>query len=100
MPVLPVPHLWATQAQNPRIRGMLEAFFGKPYCDWWLYYSLHPSEMDPHHTHWLARKSAADAFARGFVALNRMQPSMVEVSVRSGLPCLPRLASPLTLVAA
>jgi hypothetical protein len=59
---------------------MLDAFFGTPYLDWWLSYAENPNHMSPCRNHWLVRKSAADAFAQGLVRLDRLQPSMVEVS--------------------
>jgi hypothetical protein len=69
---------------------MLGAFFTPSYRDWWLAYTQRPEDMNPYRNHWLVRKSAAKAFAQGFVKLDRLQPSMVEVScdrcTTQGLP--------------
>jgi hypothetical protein len=59
---------------------MLGAFFGPPYRDWWLSYAKDPKTVKPYHSHWLVRQSAAKAFAEGRVRLDRLQPSMIEVS--------------------
>jgi hypothetical protein len=59
---------------------MLGAFFGPRYLDWWLSYAKNPNRMSPYNNHWLVRRSAANALARGLVRLDRRQPSMVEVS--------------------
>ncbi|KAH6856237.1 kinase-like domain-containing protein [Chaetomium sp. MPI-CAGE-AT-0009] len=61
VPVLSIPSGWA--ADRPRIFDMLGAFFTPPYRDWWL------------------SQSAAEAFARGIVVLNRRLPSMIEYEV-------------------
>jgi hypothetical protein len=58
---------------------MLGAFFTPPYRDWWLSYASDPERMPECYSHWLVRKSAARAFAQGFVKLDRRQPSMIEV---------------------
>jgi hypothetical protein len=63
---------------------MLGAFFGPPYRDWWLSYVKKPEHMTPCRNHWLVRKSAALALARGLVKLERLQPSLVEVSFNHG----------------
>jgi cellulase/cellobiase CelA1 len=64
---------------KPRILDMLGAFFTPQYRDWWLSQVEDP-ELLPHClSHWLVRKSAAEAFARGIVVLNRRLPSMIEV---------------------
>jgi aminoglycoside phosphotransferase (APT) family kinase protein len=60
---------------------MLGAFFGGPYLDWWLSYSENPGFMMPYYNHWLVKKSAARAFSRGVIKLDRLQPSMVEYEV-------------------
>lgn len=59
---------------------MLGVFFGPPYRDWWLSYARNPEFMSPFHNHWLIRKSAAGAFTKGFIRLDRSQSSMIEVS--------------------
>jgi hypothetical protein len=59
---------------------MLGAFFTPSYRDWWLDYVQRPEDMSPYHNHWLVRKSAAHAFAHGLIKLQRLQPSMIEVS--------------------
>lgn len=41
--------------------------------------------MNPYHSHWLVRKSAAEAFRRGLLTLDRLQPSMIEYRIS---PCL------------
>lgn len=61
---------------------MLAAFFGPPYRDWWLSTVEEGSFTSPWDDHWLVSKSAAHAFSRGLVKLDRMQPSMVEYEVR------------------
>ncbi|KAJ8502293.1 hypothetical protein ONZ51_g98 [Trametes cubensis] len=60
---------------------MLGAFFGPRYRDWWLSYAGNPESMSHYCNHWLVRTSAAKAYARGLVKLDRMQPSMVEYHV-------------------
>jgi len=70
----------ADKELKPGINDMLGAFFGPPYRDWWLSYVRNPEFVPPHSNHWLVRKSAAMALARGSVKLDRCQPSMVEVS--------------------
>lgn len=59
---------------------MLGAFFTPPYRDWWLAYIRDPGTIDPLHSHWLVRKSAARVFKQGFIIFDRLQPSMIEVS--------------------
>lgn len=63
---------------------MLTAFFGPGYRDWWLSYAQDPSAYVCHdfNNHWLVTKSAALAFSRGLVKLNRRQPSMIQYHVR------------------
>ncbi|KAI0843961.1 kinase-like domain-containing protein [Daldinia vernicosa] len=75
-PILPIPLGWATDKAS--IIDMLGAFFGPPYRDWWLSYVRNPEGMPPYYNHWLVRKSAAKAFASGFVKLDRLHPSMIE----------------------
>lgn len=62
---------------------MLTAFFGPGYRDWWLSYARNPSAYVCHdfNNHWLVTKSAALAFSRGLVKLNRRQPSMIQYQV-------------------
>jgi hypothetical protein len=95
LPILPVPTGWNTdrvcfvrgqtpqRADNcpmqPRILDVLGAFFGPSYRDWWLSYAKDPEYVSPYHNHWLIRKSVAKPFAEGFVRLDRLLPSMVEV---------------------
>lgn len=59
---------------------MLGAFFTPSYRDWWLDYAQNPRFTSPYGGHWLVRKSAAGAFAQGLIKLDRLQPSMIEVS--------------------
>ncbi|KAK3294461.1 kinase-like domain-containing protein [Chaetomium fimeti] len=79
MPVLPIPYGW--DADKPRIFDMLGAFFTPPYRDWWLAQVEDPERLPHCVGHWLVRKSAAQAFARGIVVLNRRLPSMIEYEV-------------------
>ncbi|KAI8970767.1 kinase-like domain-containing protein [Trametes punicea] len=79
VPILPCPSGWVTD--QGRIVNMLGAFFGEGYRDWWLSVAQHPQQMPPYRTHWLVRKSAARAFSKGLIRLDRMQPSMVEYEV-------------------
>lgn len=65
---------------------MLGAFFTPSYRDWWLAYAQIPGNMSPYHNHWLVRRSAANAFAQGVVKLDRLHPSMVEVSATDAQP--------------
>ncbi|TVY13908.1 hypothetical protein LARI1_G009029 [Lachnellula arida] len=81
VPILPVPSRWFED--EPRIFNMLGAFFTPSYRDWWLDYAQMPEDMSPYHNHWLVRKSAAYAFAQGFVKLDRLQPSMLEYEVKA-----------------
>ncbi|SPQ24568.1 0c704a95-11e6-4036-93cf-00d274128476 [Thermothielavioides terrestris] len=60
---------------------MLGAFFGPAYRDWWLSYARNPKQLPLYQNHWLVRESAARAFARGLVRLDRRQPSMIEFEV-------------------
>ncbi|TFY52227.1 hypothetical protein EVJ58_g10134 [Rhodofomes roseus] len=78
-PILPFPSGWTKD--KDRILDMLGAFFGPPYRDWWLSYARNPEHMSCYCNHWLVRTSAAKAFARGSVRLDRLQPSMVEYEV-------------------
>ncbi|KAI5854495.1 hypothetical protein GGS23DRAFT_590615 [Durotheca rogersii] len=80
VPILPVPS--NLTEPEPRIFDMLGAFFTPPYRDWWLSHTRNPGDMSPYYTHWLVRKSAADAFSRGLLRLNRIQPSMIEYEVQ------------------
>ncbi|POR36758.1 Protein kinase-like domain protein [Tolypocladium paradoxum] len=75
-PILPIPSGWIKD--DPRILHMLGAFFTPAYRDWWLGYIRAPDQMSAYHSHWLVRKSAADAFARGTIKLIRLPPSMIE----------------------
>ena len=59
---------------------MLGAFFTPPYRDWWLKCARDPKSIRPLHSHWLVCQSAAAAFARGEVRMDRLQPSLIEVS--------------------
>lgn len=59
---------------------MLGAFFGPQYRDWWLFYIRSASRTGPYSNHWLIRQSVADVFARGFIRLDRLQPSLIEVN--------------------
>jgi hypothetical protein len=77
VPILPIPSGWA--ADKPRIFDMLGAFFTPSYRDWWLSYARDPERMYRCYNHWLVRKSAAEAFAKGFLKLDRRLPSMIEV---------------------
>ncbi|OSC97358.1 hypothetical protein PYCCODRAFT_1440229 [Trametes coccinea BRFM310] len=79
VPILPCPSGWVTDQE--RIVNMLGAFFGGGYRDWWLFVAQHPQQVPPNCNHWLVRKSAARAFAKGLVRLDRMQRSMVEYQV-------------------
>jgi hypothetical protein len=60
--------------------NMLGAFFTPSYRDWWLAYAREPKSVSPYQSHWLVSKSAAHAFAQGAIKLDRLQPSLVEVS--------------------
>lgn len=79
-PILPVPSRWV-EPTRPNVLDMLGAFFGRPYRDWWLDYSQNPGFTMPYYNHWLVKKSAARAFSRGVIKLDRLQPSMVEYEV-------------------
>ncbi|KAI0424604.1 hypothetical protein F5Y09DRAFT_134498 [Xylaria sp. FL1042] len=78
--ILPVPVGWT--AQEKRISDLLGAFFGPPYREWWLNYAKNPGHTTPYRNHWLVRRSAAAAFADGFVYLDRLRPSMIEYRVK------------------
>lgn len=58
---------------------MLGAFFTPPYRDFWLKYARDPDAMHPCYNHWLVCKSAAHEFSQGFVRLQRLQHSMIQV---------------------
>ncbi|ROW01994.1 hypothetical protein VMCG_05522 [Cytospora schulzeri] len=81
-PILPVPSGWINQ-DRPGISDMLGAFFSPAYRDWWLSYSRGPryAYTSTYHNHWLVTRSAAHAFSRGVIKLDRLQPSMVEYEV-------------------
>ncbi|KAJ4391476.1 hypothetical protein N0V93_005093 [Gnomoniopsis smithogilvyi] len=81
-PILPIPSGWIEQ-NSPRIFDMLTAFFGPGYRDWWLSYAREAFEYThfSFNSHWLVRKSAASAFSRGLVKLDRCQPSMIEYTI-------------------
>jgi len=66
-------------SKSSRVLDLLRAFLSPPYRDWWLSYANEPERVPQHCSHWLVRKSAARAFASGFVKLERRQPS-IEVS--------------------
>ncbi|KAF5018117.1 hypothetical protein F66182_9910 [Fusarium sp. NRRL 66182] len=90
LPLLPIPSRWLDAEltyiiHKPRILDMLRAFFGPPYLDWWLRYVRQPGHFDPHTNRWLVRRSAAEAYKRGLLTLDRLQPSMVEYRIT---PCL------------
>lgn len=59
---------------------MLGAFFTPSYRDWWLAYVREPENMSSYRNHWLVRKSAVHEFAKGFIKLDRLHPSLIEVS--------------------
>lgn len=80
-PILPIPSRWIAEPGRDTILDMLGAFFGPPYRDWWLSYSRDPDFTSPYENHWLVTKSAARAFSRGVIKLDRLQPSMVEFEV-------------------
>ncbi|KAK0707180.1 kinase-like domain-containing protein [Apiosordaria backusii] len=79
-PILPIPSGWI-DIDNSRIHELLGVFFTPSYRDWWLGYAARPSDMNPLHSHWLVQRSAASAFANGFVRLQRFSPSLVEFRV-------------------
>lgn len=58
---------------------MLGAFFSPPYRDWWLSVVEFPASVMAAQSHWLVRSSAAKEFNKGYVKLNRLQPSTTEV---------------------
>jgi hypothetical protein len=69
---------------------MLYAFFGRTYGKWWLRQggwamgsevASHLGGIQPRNSHWLVRKSAAEAFNRGIVKLDSIKESEVEVSL-------------------
>ncbi|KAI9062153.1 APH-domain-containing protein [Trametes sanguinea] len=61
---------------------MLGAFFGEGYRDWWLSIAQYAEQLlPPYRNHWLVQKSAARAFSKGLIRLDRLQPSMVEYKV-------------------
>lgn len=70
---------WLMTSQ-PNIHAMLGAFLGGPYRDWWLLNVEEPGMITPLESHWLVRQSAHSAFARGLLKLDRLAPSMIEVS--------------------
>lgn len=98
VPILPSPSGWVAgkvclmllrkvwcrrsncQLCKNNVLDMLSAFFGPQYRDWWLSYASDAAHMSPYRNHWLVRASAAKAFASGLVRLDRLQPSMIEVS--------------------
>jgi hypothetical protein len=98
VPVVPVPSGWVSNQvgvnallkmppyqrltdsrPKPNIPGMLGVFFSPPYRDWWLSYASNPGRMPHCQNHWLVQKSAARAFAQGYVKLIRQPPSMIMV---------------------
>lgn len=81
-PIIPIPSGWVDEDRPQGVDDMLGAFFGPPYRDWWLTTAENPQFMMPYWSHWLVSKSAAHAFSRGIVRLNRLHPSMVEYEVR------------------
>ncbi|KAJ2972253.1 hypothetical protein NUW54_g12309 [Trametes sanguinea] len=76
VPILPCPSGWVTD--QGRIVTMLGAFFGEGYRDWWLSVAQYAKQLPPYRNHWLVRKSAARAFSKGLIRLDRLQPSMFE----------------------
>ncbi|KAJ8122901.1 hypothetical protein ONZ43_g1018 [Nemania bipapillata] len=64
-----------------RVFDMVGAFFGSAQRDWWLEYARNPRFVTPYGNHWLVRRSAARAFANGFVYLERLGSSMIEYRV-------------------
>ncbi|KAF5577501.1 kinase [Fusarium pseudoanthophilum] len=79
MPVILAPSRWLEA--EPRVHEMLRAFFSPPYLDWWLAYTERLKHVDPIDSHWLVRRSAAEAYRNGAVKLHRLQPSMIEYRV-------------------
>ncbi|KAJ2969309.1 hypothetical protein NUW58_g10019 [Xylaria curta] len=79
VPILPIPVGWVTEEK--RVFGMLGAFFGPQYRDWWFDYVRDPEYITPYANHWLVRRSASTAFSDGFVHLQRLNSSMVEYRV-------------------
>jgi hypothetical protein len=59
---------------------MLGAFFGPQYRHWWPFYIRSADRIGPYPNHWLTRRSVANVFARGFIRLDRLQPSLIEVN--------------------
>ncbi|KAK4198974.1 hypothetical protein QBC40DRAFT_282865 [Triangularia verruculosa] len=79
-PVLLIPSSWIN-TDNSRIHELLGVFFSLSYRDWWLSNVAHPSAMNPLHNHWLVRRSAANAFANGYIRLQRFSSSLFEFRV-------------------
>nr|RBQ98674.1 hypothetical protein FVER53263_20311 [Fusarium verticillioides] len=78
-PILPVPSAWLKG--EPRIIGLLEAFFSPQYLDWWRFLIDRADIYSPYQTHWLVRRSVHQAFQRGVVKLTRLPSSMIEFRV-------------------
>lgn len=83
-PVLPLPVGWIQSSS--RVFDMLGAFFTPPYRDWWLKCARDPKSIRPLHSHWLVCQSAAAAFARGEVRMDRLQPSLIELLSIGSVP--------------
>ncbi|CAI6067189.1 unnamed protein product [Clonostachys chloroleuca] len=81
VPVLRVPDGWDTTDQ-PQVLDMLGAFFGRGYRDWWLSYIRHIDNVPVFDNHWLVRHSVAQVFEKGFIKLDRLQPSMIEFELK------------------
>lgn len=81
-PILPIPSGWVEHDRPRMLDDMLGAFFGRSYRDWWLFNAQDPQFISPYENHWLVSMSAAHAFSRGIVKLDRLPPSMVEYDVR------------------
>ncbi|KAJ8128891.1 hypothetical protein O1611_g4739 [Lasiodiplodia mahajangana] len=80
LPILPIPDGWIIEKK--RVFDMLGAFLGVQNRDWWLEYVKNPRFVTPYGNHWLIKRSAAVAFANGFVYLERQHSSMIEKQYR------------------
>ncbi|KAG8428737.1 hypothetical protein J3459_002474 [Metarhizium acridum] len=79
VPILPIPYKWASA--DPRVLQMLNAFFGRPYLEWWRNCIERAGMISSYHNHWLVRKSVSEALKRGVVRLVRRPSSMIEYEV-------------------
>ncbi|CAH0045737.1 unnamed protein product, partial [Clonostachys solani] len=61
---------------------MLGAFFGAGYRDWWFSYINNIAHVPVFDNHWLVRQSVAKVFEKGFIKLDRLQPSMIEYELK------------------